>query len=95
MFREPRHYQIAVLSCLLLYGVTRLHFDVRLPNVIAILATALLTQVLGAKLTRTRIDLRSPWISSLSLCLLLRTHDPLWGAVAAVISIGSKFVLRS
>src|SRR5882724_10308047 len=40
------------------------------------------------------IDLRSPLITGLSLSLLLRADEPWLHAVAGVIAIGSKFVLR-
>ena len=96
LLRDPRHYQIAVLSCLLAYGVLVLDFDVRPLNALVLFGTALLTQWLGSRLTGlARVDLRSPWISSLSLCLLFRTESPLWAALAAFVSIGSKFALRS
>jgi Na+-transporting NADH:ubiquinone oxidoreductase subunit NqrB len=41
-----------------------------------------------------RFDPRSALISGLSLCLLLRTDSLLLAAAAAVLSVGSKFVLR-
>lgn len=37
---------------------------------------------------------RSALISGLSLCLLLRTRNPLWMALAALLAVGSKFALR-
>ena len=40
------------------------------------------------------IDLRSPLITGLSLSLLLRAEEPWLHALAAIIAIGSKFVLR-
>ena len=92
--RDPRHYQIAILSALLVYGVLRLHFDVRPLNVVVLLGTALLTQIVASRWRGIPVDLRSPWISSLSLCLLLRTSNPAWAALAAMLSIGSKFVFR-
>ena len=39
-------------------------------------------------------DPRSPLISALSLCLLLRTNDPAAAALASFIAIASKFVIR-
>jgi Na+-transporting NADH:ubiquinone oxidoreductase subunit NqrB len=93
--RDPRHYQIAALTALLTYGVTVLGFDVRPANVLAFLAGAFGTQWLGSRLSNLpRTDLRSPWISALSLCLLLRTSSPWLALVAAIVAIGTKFVLR-
>jgi Na+-translocating ferredoxin:NAD+ oxidoreductase RnfD subunit len=37
---------------------------------------------------------KSALISGLSLCLLLRTRNPAWMALAALLAVGSKFVLR-
>lgn len=37
---------------------------------------------------------RSALISALSLCLLLRARHPAWLALAALLAVGSKFVLR-
>ena len=44
--RDPRLYQIAVLSCLVIYGVGRLHFDVSVCRIGLMLATCLTTQYL-------------------------------------------------
>jgi enediyne biosynthesis protein E5 len=93
--RDPRPYQIATLALLLVYGLTRLDFDVPGLHVVVILATALLTQrVLTDAWGLPRFDPRSALISGLSLCLLLRTGSPWLAAAAAVAAIGSKFVIR-
>ncbi len=102
---DPRYYQIAVLSSLLFYGVLRLELDVRASRVVAIVATALLTQWLCTGLCRfgpppvgrclPRFDPRSPLISALSLCLLLRAGSLGLAAAAAVATISSKFLIRA
>jgi len=94
-FRDPRYYQIAVLSLLLCYGIVALDFGIRLQNALMILPTALGVQYLGTRLSGLpRFDPLSPLITSLSLTLLLRT-DVIWlAAIAATLAIGSKFVLR-
>lgn len=95
MPRDPRLYQIAVLSLLLLYGLSHLGFDVHPVNAAVIFATALGVQwVLGRRAGLTGFDARSPLISSLSLCLLLRTTNPAIAALAAAAAISSKFFLR-
>ena len=64
--RDPRLYQIAILSCLLVYGVGRLHFDVSVGRIGLTLATCLATQYLCMRLwTLPRFDPRSPLISGL------------------------------
>lgn len=93
--RDPRLYQIAVLSLLLTYGVSVLDFGIEWYNAAAILATALLVQFVGTRLASLpSFDPRSPLITALSLTLLLRTDDVLLAILAAAIAIGSKFLLR-
>lgn len=92
---DPRLYQIASLSTLLLYGLLWLRFDVSLWQIAITLGIALLTQYAGTRyFNLPSFDPRSPLISALSLCLLLRTNDLPVAALAAFIAIGSKFVIR-
>jgi Na+-transporting NADH:ubiquinone oxidoreductase subunit NqrB len=93
--RDPRLYQIAVLSALLLYGVLGLDFEVSILQAAILLGTALLTQAVCTRLWHLpAFDPRSALISGLSLCLLLRTGSLLLAFVAAVLTIASKFVIR-
>jgi enediyne biosynthesis protein E5 len=95
LLKDPRHYQIAVLAALLTYGLFWLDFEVETRNAVAIVVTALVAQYVCTRIWRLpRFDSRSVWISSLSLCLLLRTNSLLVAIVAAVITIASKFVIR-
>jgi enediyne biosynthesis protein E5 len=92
---DPRYYQIAALCSLLLYGIAALDFDLRLPRAILILGTCLGSQYVCAKLWRLpRFDPKSPLISGLSLCLLLRTNSDSLAMLAAIITISSKFLVR-
>ena len=92
---DPRLYQIASLSTLLLYGLTWLHFDISLWQIAITLGTALLTQYAGTRYYNlSAFDPKSPLISALSLCLLLRTDHLAVAALASFIAIGSKFVIR-
>jgi Na+-transporting NADH:ubiquinone oxidoreductase subunit NqrB len=94
-WRDPRLYQIASLSTLLLYGLFFLHFDVSLWQIAVTIGTALLTQYAGTRFYNLpSFDPRSPLISALSLCLLLRTNHLAVAALASCIAIGSKFVVR-
>lgn len=93
--RDPRYYQIAVLSGLTLYGFIALEFDLSLAQAAVTLGTALIAQFLCTKLYHLpRFDPRSALISGLSLMLLLRSNDLWLISAAAVIAIASKFVLR-
>lgn len=92
--KDPRHYQIAALALLLVYGMTQLGFDVTPGRAVLIIGAALLTQWACARLARIAFDPRSALISALSLCLLLRSNTALLLAVGAIIAVASKFVFR-
>lgn len=94
-FRDPRYYQILVLSLLLAYGIVALDFGIRWQNALTIVAVALAVQFLGTRFRGlAQFDPLSPLITSLSLTLLLRT-DLVWlAAIAAALAIGSKFLLQ-
>jgi len=92
---DPRLYQIASLSTLLLYGLGWLHFDISVAQIAVTLGTALLTQYAGTSYFKLpSFDPKSPLISALSLCLLLRTDHLAVAALASFIAIGGKFVIR-
>jgi Na+-transporting NADH:ubiquinone oxidoreductase subunit NqrB len=93
--RDPRHYQIAILSALLAYGIAALDFDIDAGSAAALLSAALLTQYVCTRVWRLpSFDPRSPLISGLSLCLLLRTDDFGVALLAAIVAVASKFLLR-
>jgi Na+-translocating ferredoxin:NAD+ oxidoreductase RnfD subunit len=93
--QDPRYYQIVVLGTLVAYGVLALDFGIRLENAIAIVVTALLVQFAGTKVVGLpRFDPLSPMITSLSLTLLLRTDMIAVAALAALVAISSKFLVR-
>jgi Na+-transporting NADH:ubiquinone oxidoreductase subunit NqrB len=92
---DPRTYQIASLSGLLIYGMGWLQFDIGWLQAVLTLAG-----VLAVQWTCTRIwklpafEPRSALISGLSLCLLLRTNSAWLAAIGIAVTIGSKFILR-
>jgi len=92
---DARHYQIAALATLLAYNLGWLDFGARPLNSAFAITSALATQVLCSRaFGLPRIDLRSPLITGLSLSLLLRADEAWVHALAGVIGIGSKFLLR-
>jgi hypothetical protein len=96
MPRDPRWYQIAVLSGLLMYGMSFLEFDVTPARAALLLSVALATQwALGKAFGLPSYDPRSALISGLSLCLLLRTNSALVAGLVAFVTIASKFVLKA
>ena len=92
---DPRLYQIAALSGLLIFGVCRLDFEIGAAQVAVTLLTALGAQLLATQWTQAgKFEWKSALISGLSLCLLLRTSSLWLAAAGAGAAIGSKFVLR-
>lgn len=91
---DPRVYQITTLASLLVYGLTVLDFGITLDQIIVVIISALLTQLVCSEWRAIRFDPKSALISALSLCLLLRSNSIAIYAVAAVLAIGSKFVIR-
>ncbi len=93
--RDPRLYQILVLTSLFVYGVVRLDLEVKALQAAALLATVLVTQYACTRLWHLpAFDPKSALISGLSLCLLLRTNLLLLGIAAAVATIAGKFLLH-
>ena len=92
---DPRLYQIAVLSGLLVYGWAWLGFDVTPARAALLITTCLATQYTWSLLrTLPAFDARSALISALSLCLLFRANDPLFAVASAAVAVSSKFLCR-
>jgi hypothetical protein len=71
LVKDPRHYQITVLSALLRYGIGWLDFEIRLKQVLDS-RYGLLTQYACTHIGKIpSFDARSPLISGISLCLVL------------------------
>jgi Na+-transporting NADH:ubiquinone oxidoreductase subunit NqrB len=93
---DARHGQIATLGTLLVYGMARLGFDITVAQALVTVGCALAAQIVAEQAAGARAPggLKSALISALSLCLLLRTDVTALAGAAAVVAIGSKFVLR-
>ena len=93
--RDPRWYQVFVLSLLLGFGILVLDFGIHWQNAVAIFAMAQVTQYVASHLiARIPYDPLSALITSYSLTLLLRTDVIAVAMLAAVIAISSKFLVR-
>lgn len=94
MRRDPRLFQILFQSCFLLYGILIFGWSDW-----ALWATyigvALGLQAAVQRWRGEKFDWRSPLISAFGLCLLLKTPSLAVAAFAAVVAIGSKYVLRA
>lgn len=92
---DPRYYQIVVLTTLLAVGIGVLDFGIHWQNAVTIMLTAQAVQYAGTRIfDLPRFDPLSALITSLSLTLLLRTDVIPLAAAAAVVAIGSKFLIR-
>jgi enediyne biosynthesis protein E5 len=92
---DARHFQVAALSILLAINFVWIDFGAKPLHSALAIGSVLATQAICSRLFGLeRIDLRSPLITGLSLSLLLRADAPWLPAVAGVIAIASKFVLR-
>jgi Na+-transporting NADH:ubiquinone oxidoreductase subunit NqrB len=91
---DARYYQIATLASLLAWGLVGLRFDIRWDVAFVMALAAFATQYLASRAAGLRFEPKSALISILSLCLLLRTNHLPLAALAAVLTVGSKFLLR-
>lgn len=92
---DARHYQLSFLLIFLLTGIFRLKWSLLPAQIPLTFLTAALIQAAGIILTGLPWHtLKSAFISSFSLCLLFRSDDYRIIALAAAVSIGSKFILR-
>ena len=92
--RDPRHFQIATLSSLVLLGVFVFAFDMRAWHAAACVSSTLITQFIASRMVRQKFDARSPLITALSLTLLLRTGSVWLSIAAGVLAIASKYLIR-
>ena len=91
---DARHAQVAALAGLLAINLATIDFGAtRLASALAV-AACLLTQAVASRCVGVAYDWRSPLITGLSLSLLLRAQTPWVFALAGVIAISSKFLLR-
>lgn len=92
---DPRWFQIATLTGLLLYGVVSLDFEVDGFRILLVLTSVLGTQWLAGRWAGlSRTEYCSAWISGLSLCLLARADHWLWLPLLGAVAVASKFLLR-
>ena len=93
--KDQRYFQIISQLLLLGYGFLFLQFSQNLESLLVLIMSCLLTQFFFSKIYKLEhIDYKSPLISALSLCILLRTQSlPLY-FFAGFISIAGKYLLR-
>lgn len=94
LWSDARHLQIIALAGLLAVNFATIDFGARFMASACAVAASLATQVVCAGLAKTPLNLRSPLITGMSLSLLLRADEPWMHALAGVIAIASKFLVR-
>lgn len=92
---DPRYYQLAVQSGLLLFGVFRLQLEVSAVRIAAVVVTAVLLQWFFTRCYRLAPNVPSALNTSLSILLLLRSDGLLWLLLAVAIAIAGKFLVTS
>jgi len=92
---DARHFQIVALSSLLAINFVWIDFGAKPLHSALAICSAVATQIVFSRIFGLpKIDLRSAFITGLSLSLLLRADAAWLPAIAGVIAIGSKFLLR-
>jgi enediyne biosynthesis protein E5 len=92
---DARHFQIVALSSLLAINFVWIDFGAKPLYCALAISGALATQIVCSRyFGLAHVDLRSPLITGLSLSLLLRADEPWLPAIAGIVAIASKFVLR-
>lgn len=93
--RDARHFQIILQFGFLIYGVLFLNWIESIDKFIFTMAVCLVVQAIAIHFTtKDYSGLKSAFISSLSLCLMLKANAYETLALAAVLSIGSKYIIR-
>jgi Na+-transporting NADH:ubiquinone oxidoreductase subunit NqrB len=92
---DPRIYQITALGILLAVGAWVRDFAIRPEQSVGAFVAAWVAQKLGERFApRAESGTRSALITGLSLSLLLRADNAWAHPLAALVAIGSKFVIR-
>ena len=95
LFADPRHFQILALSAFLTYGIVDLGWAGQWTAYTALLCTSFLVQAAGIVWTgKSWTSMKSAAITALGLCLLLKANQVEVYILAAMLAIGSKFLLR-
>ncbi len=94
--KDARNFQIIYLSIFLVYGINVLDWEADIPKYLIIISCCLVTQAVCIALTtKNYTGIKSGMITALGLCLLLRTEEYWILILAPILSIASKFLIRT
>lgn len=92
---DPRYFQILYLGSFLLYGISFLGWDGAIVKYASVFTAAIATQLAFSYFTTKRYSsVKSALITSLGLCLLLKTGSYETAILASVIAVASKFIVK-
>jgi len=91
---DPRHYQLFIQISLLCWGLLYLDFTLPVSYLAAAFGTTLLSQMVFTRHYGLPANLLSTLNTTLSILLLLHANHWLWIALACLIAISSKFLIR-
>jgi enediyne biosynthesis protein E5 len=95
IFKDARYFQIIFQCTFLGYGIFYLNWDADWPLYTTYIGVSVSLQLLLERFTSKRYDsYKSALISSMGLCLLLKTNNLYLAAGAAALSIVSKYIFR-
>jgi Na+-transporting NADH:ubiquinone oxidoreductase subunit NqrB len=95
IWADPRHFQIIFQAVFLGLGFIWLKWDLEWFNYLVTILACLAVQAVGIHFTtKDYSGLKSALISSLSICLMFKSNHPATFALAAALSIGSKYLIR-
>ena len=93
--QDARNIQIIYLSLFLVYGISRLQWDISPLKVLLLLGSVIVTQAIWILIVKVSFkSLKSALITGLGLSILLQTGSDLTLIVAGVLAISSKFIIR-
>jgi Na+-transporting NADH:ubiquinone oxidoreductase subunit NqrB len=95
LFKDPRFFQLFFLGSFLTYGIFALGWYAEVSKYFIVFSFAILIQSIGIWVIGLPVSsIRSALITSLGLCLLLKSSE-LWVlALASILAISSKFLIR-
>ena len=95
LLRDARHFQIVYLGSFLVLGIWLLDWQNDLNKYALLILSALFVQFIGNSFVGYKKGAwKSALITALGLCLLCKTNNFETAILAAVIAIGSKFLIR-